>query len=635
MSQGERRLSAIMFTDIAGYTALTQANESQAMRMLETHNRLIRPIIAKHHGVEVKTIGDSFLVEFASALDALRCAAEIQSALSAYNSSSARVSKIRVRIGIHLGDVIHREGDVFGDAVNISSRIERLAEPGGVCISRQVYDQVRNKFELPLVPLGAKSLKNIDSPVDVYSVKMSWDGQRESAATDARRVAVLPFTNLSPDPADEYFADGMTEELISTVSRIAGAEVISRTSVMQYKKSPKPIRQISNELEAGTVLEGSIRKAGNRLRVTVQMIDAVRDRHLWAESYDRNMDDVFAIQSDIAGKVADALKARIAKETPRSAGLTDEVEAYTDYLRAKQIVNEGGQAKTREAISLLESAIAKDPAFSRAYAELARALRHMGMYEDYTVTTRRAEEMGRKAIATGPEVAEAHAAMAGVHIALDRFELAREELEKAVHLNPNLSEAHALLGEITGAFGELDVSIAHYKKAYALDPVSMHAGILLSEVLRVSGRVDEALQILDRANQLYPNHVHVCQGLAACYLQLKDFDSARRVLEEGLRANPDDGELRLSMGVLDAKEGQRESALAQIRGLSSEGGTGGGSAKLFINLALGNVDEAFAALDELARIHAWPFLIKSEPLLEGLRSDPRFADFCRRVGIPA
>ena len=623
-----------MFTDIVGYTALTQASESQAMRMLDTHNRLIRPFIAKYHGIEVKTMGDSFLVEFGSALDALRCAAEIQSALHSYNDSIDEASRIRVRIGIHLGDVIHREGDVFGDAVNISSRIEPLAEPGGICISRQVYDQVRNKFELPIVPLGAKALKNLDSPVEVYGVRMSWEGQREHAATDARRVAVLPFANLSPDPADEYFADGMTEELISTVARIEGTEVISRTSVMQYKKSQKPIRQISSELDAGTVLEGSIRKAGNRLRVTVQMIDASRDRHLWAESYDRDLDDVFAIQSDIAGKVADALKARMARETPRSAGLTDNVEAYTGYLRAKQVANEGGQPNMVEAISLLESAIAKDPSFSRAYAELARALRHMGMYGDYTSTLKRAEEMGRKALATGPEVAEAHAAMAGVHIALDRFEPARKELERAVQLNPNLSEAHALLGEIIGAFGEMDESIACYRKAYALDPVSMHAGILLSEVLRTSGRIDEALHILTRAKQLYPTNVHVCQGFAACYLQLKDFDSARKVLEDGLRSNPGEGDIRFLMGVMYAMEGKRESALEQIRALSAEGGTAWRNARLVINAALGNVDEAFAALDELAELHAWPFLVKSDPLLKVLRSDPRFSAFCRKVGIP-
>ena len=634
MSEEQRRLAAIMFTDIVGYTALTQANEANALRLLDAHNRIIRPFLAKYHGIEVKTIGDSFLVEFGSALDALRCAAEVQNAFREHNAASPPNGRIMVRIGIHLGDVIHREGDVFGDAVNISSRLQPLAEPGGICISRQVYDQVRNKFELPIVPLGARTLKNVDSPVEVYSVRMSEEREREHSASDTRRVVVLPFANMSPDPQDEYFADGMTEELISTVSRIDGAEVISRTSVMQYKKSQKPIRQISSELDAGTVLEGSVRKAGNRLRVSVQMIDAARDRHVWAESYDRNMDDVFAIQSDIAGRVAEALKARMAKETPRSAGLTDNVGAYTDYLRGKQILNEGGEGRTKEAIDLLESAVAKDPNFSRAYAELAHAQRHLGMYEDYTKTMKRAEELGRKAIATGPEVAEAHAAMAAAHIALDRFTEARTELEIAVELNPNLSSAHAGLGEIAGAFGNLDESIDRYRKAYVLDPVSIHAGVLLAEVLRASGKVEDALQILSRMNQLYPNNVHVSQGIASCHIQQRNYAEARRVLDEGVRANPGERDFQGMFAILDASEGRRDEAIESLRRISAEGVTPYRNASLFVNAILGNLDGAFSDLDELARIHAWPFLVRSEPSLGPLRRDPRFSDFCRRVGIP-
>ncbi len=623
-----------MITDMVGYTALTQADESRTMQLLERHNRLVRPFFPKYSGTEIKAIGDSFLVEFGSALEAVRCAVDIQSHLHDYNATDPDEWKISLRIGIHLGDIIHREGDVFGDAVNISSRMVQLAEPGGVAISRQVYDQVRNKFEQPLVSEGERSLKNVNAPVEVYRVVMPWEVKEAPRAAEPRRVAVLPFSNLSPDPSDEYFADGMTEELISTVSRIDGTEVISRTSVMQYKKSPKPIRQISSELDAGTVLEGSIRKAGNRLRVTVQMIDAVKDRHIWAESYDRNLDDVFAIQSDIAGRVAEALRAKMARETPRSVGLTEDLGAYTDYLRAKQISNEGGEARMREAITLLESAIAKDPNFSRAYAELAHALRHMGMYDDYTTTLTRADEMGRKAIATGPGVAEAHAAMAGALIGLDRFEQAREELEKAIKLNPNLSDAHGHLGEIIGAFGDLDGAIACYRKAFALDPVSLHAGILLSEVLRVSGKIDEALQILARADQLYPRNIHVIEGVAACHLQSKDLPSARRALEEALRSHPHEDEIKIQMGVLEAMEGKREAALERIRTLSGEGGTASWNARLYINVALGNVDEALAALDELAQIHAWPFLVKTEPLLEGIREDPRFREFCKKVGIP-
>ena len=623
-----------MFTDIVGYTALTQADEDRAIQLLETHNRLIRPLLAKYRGIEVKTIGDSFLVEFSSALDALRCAAEIQSAIHAHNSSNDQGPDIRVRIGIHLGDVIHREGDVFGDAVNISSRIETLAEPGGICISRQVYDQVRNKFELPLVSLGEKALKNLDSPVEVYGVKMSWDGQRDQGGTDARRVAVLPFSNLSPDPADEYFADGMTEELISTVARIDGTEVISRTSVMQYKKSPKPIRQISAELDAGTVLEGSIRKAGNRLRVTVQMIDAARDRHLWSESYDRDLDDVFAIQSDIAGRVAEALKARMVKETPRSAGSTDNLEAYTAYLRAKQLLYEGKDRQVEEAVSLLESAVAKDPNFSEAYSNLARAFRHLGTHGDYTALMKKAEEMGRKAIATCPESADAHAAMGSVHVALDRFEAAREEVETAVHLNPNLSDAHALLGEINGAFGRLDEAIASQKKAYALDPVSLYAACLLAETLRVAGRVEEALRIIERMEKLYPDSIFLCQSASACYIQTNDLIAASQKLEAGMRSSPGNMELRVEKAILDALDGRRDDALEELRHITAEASAStSAAASMRVNASLGNLDEAFAALDELALLHSWPALVKSDPQLEVLRRDPRFSRFCRQVGI--
>jgi adenylate cyclase len=623
-----------MFTDIVGYTALTQADEDRAIQLLETHNRLIRPLLAKYRGIEVKTIGDSFLVEFSSALDALRCAAEIQSAIHAHNSSIAQGPDIRVRIGIHLGDVIHREGDVFGDAVNISSRIETLAEPGGICISRQVYDQVRNKFELPLVSLGEKALKNLDSPVEVYGVKMSWDGQRDQGGTDARRVAVLPFSNLSPDPADEYFADGMTEELISTVARIDGTEVISRTSVMQYKKSPKPIRQISAELDAGTVLEGSIRKAGNRLRVTVQMIDAARDRHLWSESYDRDLDDVFAIQSDIAGRVAEALKARMVKETPRSAGSTDNLEAYTAYLRAKQLLYEGKDRQVEEAVSLLESAVAKDPNFSEAYSNLARAFRHLGTHGDYTALMKKAEEMGRKAIATCPESADAHAAMGSVHVALDRFEAAREEVETAVHLNPNLSDAHALLGEINGAFGRLDEAIASQRKAYALDPVSLYAACLLAETLRVAGRVEEALRIIERMEKLYPDSIFLCQSASACYIQTNDLIAASQKLEAGMRSSPGNMELRVEKAILDALDGRRDDALEELRHITAEASAStSAAASMRVNASLGNLDEAFAALDELALLHSWPALVKSDPQLEVLRRDPRFSRFCRQVGI--
>src|SRR5579872_2603510 len=302
-----------MFTDMVGYTMLGQKNESLSLALVEEQRKLIRQILRRYDGREIKTIGDAFLVEFQSALAAVRCAYDIQRAIREFNVTLSEDKKIHLRVGLHLGDVVESEdGDISGDAVNLASRIEQFAEDGGICLTRQVYDHVQNKFDLPIKIVGTEPLKNVIAPVEIYQVVMPW-GQKPVVQNlpDSKRIAVLPFVNMSPDPTDEYFADGMTEELISTMSKVDQLQVISRTSIMQFKKNPKPVSEVSRELNSGTIIEGSVRKAGNRLRITVQMIDAAKDRHVWSESYDRELEDVFAVQSEIANKISDALKLRI------------------------------------------------------------------------------------------------------------------------------------------------------------------------------------------------------------------------------------------------------------------------------------------------------------------------------------
>ena len=314
LSQSERRLAAIMFTDIVGYTALTQENESATVQLLDDHRKLLRPIFASHGGREIKTIGDAFLVEFGSALDAVLCAVAVQSAMN--DRKLARGAALSIRIGIHAGDVIETEGDLIGDAVNIASRIEPLAEPGGVCISRQVHMQVENKVPYDLIKIGPRVLKNVTEPLEVYKVMMPWDKANAvpSAQLDKNRVAVLPFTNMSSDPEEGYFADGMTEELITSLSGVRQLTVIARTSVMGYKGTTKKVREIGSELGVGSLLEGSVRKAGNRVRITAQLIDTATEGHLWAQNYDRQLEDVFAIQSEIAEKVAGELRIRLVED---------------------------------------------------------------------------------------------------------------------------------------------------------------------------------------------------------------------------------------------------------------------------------------------------------------------------------
>ncbi|MGD1055372.1 MAG: adenylate/guanylate cyclase domain-containing protein, partial [Nitrososphaerales archaeon] len=341
MSQSERRLAAIMFTDMVGYTALGQRNEALSLALVEEQRKLIRPILGRHGGREIKTMGDAFLVEFPNALDAVRCAYDVQRATREFNISLPSDRRIHLRVGLHLGDVTESQGDISGDAVNVASRIEPLAEDGGVFLTRQVYDHVQNKFELPLESLGTKSLKNVSEPLEVYRMVMPWDDRKATPTQlDKKRIAILPFANMSPDPNDGYFADGMTEELISTTSSVAGLTLIARTSVMGYKGTTKKVEDIGKELSVGTVLEGSVRKVGNKLRITVQLIDVQSQGHLWAQSYDRDFDDVFAVQSDVARQVAEALKVRM---LPDEVSLlekkpTRNTEAYTLFLQGRELL---------------------------------------------------------------------------------------------------------------------------------------------------------------------------------------------------------------------------------------------------------------------------------------------------------
>ena len=275
MPESGRRLAAIMFTDLVGFTALSQRNESVALSVLDEQRELLRPVFIRHDGREVKTIGDAFLVHFPSALSAVKCAYEIQKTTREFNNSLPEERRVHLRIGIHLGDVVESQGDISGDAVNVASRIESLADSGGVCLTRQVYDQVQNKFELPLISLGTRLLKNVSSSMEVYKMVMPWDATVAalSGRRDASRIAILPFANISPDPADEYFSDGMTDELIAVLSKIGGLRVVARTSVMRFKGEKATANRIGQELKVGSLIEGSVRKSKNQVRITVQLVD--------------------------------------------------------------------------------------------------------------------------------------------------------------------------------------------------------------------------------------------------------------------------------------------------------------------------------------------------------------------------
>ena len=625
-----------MFTDMVGYTRMAQANEAMALELLQEHRALLRPVISSHGGTEVKTMGDAFLVEFRSALEAVVCGVDMQLKMGERNSKAPESRRVKIRVGIHLGDVVHSSGDVYGDAVNVASRMEPLAEPGGVCISQQVYDNIRNKTALEIVKLGEIELKNVELPMAVYRIELPGSESSAGARTAPReRLAVLPFVNISPDPNDEYFADGLTEELITKLSEVKGLKVIARTSVMNYKKKEKSVSQIGRELGAGSIIEGSVRKAGTKIRVAVQLIDSRTEEHLWASNYDKELDDIFAIQSDVAARVAGSVSAGLFPAARRED--TRDVEAYTLYIKGMQQFHEGSAPALRRALSLLDEAISRDPDFARAHAGLSLTWIRLatGGYEDYGMIELHSEPAARRALELDPELAEAHAAMASVCNALDRFDEVVAEATEAVRLNPNLAEAHLALGIVYASMGRLQDGLAALERAYELDPLALHTTDILARVARVAGRVERSSEVLERMNRLYPNNPRVLQGLAETHMVKSEFDMAQALLTEGLKVDPREPILRLDQALLYAYTGRRKEAEEALRELMSDrieafrlyG-------QLFINSALGNLDEAFNALGREAETHAWPFLVGTLPVFSELRKDPRYREFAEKVGLP-
>jgi len=492
-----------MFTDMVGFTALGQRNETLSLELLEEQRAMLRPIFQRHGGKEVKTIGDGFLVEFTNALEAVRCAYEIQRTSREANYSRSSERQVLLRVGVHLGDVVETGGDISGDAVNVASRIEPLAEAGGVCITRQVYDQVQNKFALPLTSLGAKPLKNVNTPLEVFKVVMPWaEGSGPGLSeVDRNRIAILPLANFSPAPGDEYFADGMTDEIISTVSGISGLTVISRTSAMRYKLTSKSMTEIGRELKAGKVLEGSVRKAGNRVRITVQLIDSESDAHLWAQSYDGNLDDVFETQSDIARKIAEALKL----PSPRAAGRAESSEAHTLCLRARTLWNKGTREANEQAMLLFEDALTIDSESARATAGLADCYSTAAEQEwmDQKEGHDKATSLAKRALELDETLPEAHVALGKVMMA-DDYPGAEVELKKALSLNPSHADAHQWYGSILRGMGRLDEALDEARRAYELDPLPPARAFFLGVSYFFAGRNDESLAVCTKLIQTEP-----------------------------------------------------------------------------------------------------------------------------------
>ena len=655
MSQGERRLAAIMFTDMVGYTTLGQKSESLSLALVDEQRKLIRPILNKHDGREVKTMGDSFLVEFSSALNAVRCAYDIQRAAREFNISLPVERRVHLRVGVHLGDVLNSQGDISGDAVNVASRINYLADDGGVCLTRQVYDHVQNKFELPLKSLGPQSLKNVNAPVEVYRMEMPWDEKRATQPTelDKRRIAVLPFANMSPDPADEYFADGLTEELISKLSLVKGLRVIARTSVMSYKNKDKRISEIGAELGVGSIVEGSFRKAGNKIRVTTQLIDVRDDQHVWAQSYDRNLDDVFAVQTDIAKQVSDTLKVKIleAEIDWIDRKPTESTEAYTLYLRGRYHFNRRGVEDIVKASEYFGQAVREDERFALGYVGLAdcyAVLSNIGI--DSGANHQKAKIAAAKGLELDGDLAEAHATR-GL-ILLQEFNLreAEEEFRKAIELKPNYASAHHWYARLLVSKLSWDEALKQIERAVELDPFSQVINLNHAHYYRRRGDYDKALELYKKAAELDPNFAMAHFDLAVIYGRMKrraDMKlEAKIAIERGTR----EAKIAVGLGrgtyhrpvkILDALVAYFDNDQEKVRKLLAELESHFGEPLAIsalqaagLHFSLGENEKGFEWLEKsYSRKEDDLLYIRTDELFDGIRSDPRYQDLLKRIGL--
>jgi adenylate cyclase len=554
-----RKLAAILAADVVGYSRLMGVDEEGTLTALKRHRETVfDPAVAAHNGRIVKLIGDGTIVEFPSVVDAVNCALAIQRSATLPPDKDGAPSLIVLRIGINLGDVIIEADDIYGDGVNIAARLEPLAEPGGVCISSIVNESVGNRIDVRFEDAGETAVKNIERPIRIWkwhpgtAAPAAANGHRHPAAaqqpkTATASIAILPFTNMSGDPEQEYFSDGISEDIITDLSKIAGLTVIARNSSFTYKGRSVDIRTVGRELGVQSVLEGSIRRAGQRVRITAQLIDAGSGAHLWADRYDRDLTDIFAVQDDVTHRIVDALKVTLgpADRTSRAdGGAPLHLEAYELAMRAREILL--GTTKNRDtfeqARTLFLRALELDPNFAKAYAGLGFA--YMFDYQNRwsdnpDASLGLAKEYAERAVEKDPKEALAHA-VAAVAATFERnLDRAQSEIDAALALNPNMAMAYNILGGIQMYLGRPDEAIPMIERAMRLDPATNAQFIhFLGLANLLAGKYETAAALLRQRILLVPKTDFSRAFLASALGHLGELDEARRIWRELKEINP-------------------------------------------------------------------------------------------------
>jgi adenylate cyclase len=605
----ERRLTAILAADVVGYSRLMGRDEAGTLAQLkEVRCENVEGKIAEHQGRIVKLTGDGILAEVPSVVSAVACAVELQRAMQTRTASMSDDRRIQFRVGVNLGDVIVEGDDIYGDGVNVAARLESVAAPGGIAVSQSVRDQVGNRLDVVFEDCGEQQLKNIEKPIRVYNVLLEEPQSRAMPSTKKEKpsIAVLPFTNMSHDPEQEYFSDGITEDIITDLSKISGLSVIARNTSFTYKGKAVKMQTVGKELGADFIVEGSVRKAGGRVRVTGQLINSTDGTHIWAERFDRDLTDIFAIQDEITHAIVEQLKVKLLPQEKKSIGQapTENVEAYTFYLRGRDFLYRYSKRYFELARRMFGKAVELDPNYARAYAGIADCDAWLYMIYQADISLGGILETSAKALALDSNLAEAHTARGVALSAARKFDEANVEFERALTLDPNSFEAHFLYARPAFQQGKITRAVELLQRAAEINPADYKPPALMIHMVRSLGRNSETkaaarktVELAERELVLNPEDPRPAIAGALALLELGEEDRAK---EWTARAQ--------------AIEQEDPVALYNIACVHSH---------------LGECDAAFDLLERVIRNgrQFWRDWIENDSDLDGVRNHPRWAQF--------
>ncbi|HXI52340.1 MAG TPA: adenylate/guanylate cyclase domain-containing protein [Candidatus Saccharimonadales bacterium] len=636
-----RQTAAIMFTDMVGYTVLAQRNERLALRLLEEHRRFLRSIFPTHQGQEIKTMGDGFLVRFHSALAAVRCAIEIQKRLARQNATGKAGGQFQLRIGIHLGEVVHREGDLFGEGVNLAARLEPMAEPGGICFSQQVFDQVRRAITQPIACLEKVELKHVTRPVDLYRISLGKplpSAAPPSKPVEKKSVAVLPFVNMTPERENEFLSDGITEDLITALSQVKGLRVPASTSVFALKGKHEDIRKIGAQLCVATVLEGSVRRSGKQLRVTAKLINVADGYNLWSERFEREIEDVFAIQDEISRAIVQALKVRLVgeAESPLVKRPTESTDAYQLYRKGRHYWTQRGEGLNK-GLHYFELALLEDPHYALAHAGVADSYILLGYYGHLSPKEAfpKAKAAALRSLALNDTLAEGHCSLGYVNFLYDwDTEASEKEFKQAVALSPGYITAHYWSSSCLLAMGRNEEALAGDYRALEKDPISVLTNAHYAWTLVGLRQYEKAMGQLQKTLSMFPLFPIAHRLLGQCYVHLGRHTDAIDTFQHAVRLSKGNPSM-LAWWVyacgLAGRTADAEKALAELRERAK---TVHVRAFLFAlaEAGLGRKEAVFRSLEEAYEEHDfWMQWLAGDAAFDFLHEDPRFSELLKRV----